>query len=74
MSSNCWILWKADTLTNIVLLSSISLLHDFDIAKMVIEGIQVYTEEQHLNGANDYIKELKSELESTILRLGTRLK
>jgi hypothetical protein len=74
MSSNCWILWKADTLTNIVLLSSISLLHDFDIAKMVIQGIQVYTEEQHLNEANDHIKELKSELESTILRLGTRLK
>ena len=74
MSSNCWILWKADTLTNIVLLSSISLLHDFDIVKMVIEGIQVYTEEQHLNGAIDHIKELKSELESTILRLGTRLK
>ncbi len=41
---------------------------------MVIEGIQVYTEEQHLNGAIDHIKELKSELESTILRLGTRLK
>ena len=74
MSSNCWILWKADTLTNIVLLSSISLLHDFDLAKMVIEGIQVYTEEHHLNGANDHIKELKSELDSTILRLGTRLK
>jgi hypothetical protein len=55
-------------------LSSISLLADFDIAKMVIEGIQVYTEEHHLNGANDHIKELKSELESTILRLGTRLK
>jgi predicted transport protein len=39
------------------------------IAKKVTEQIKVYTEEDHLNGVDDNVKELYSELKSAILTL-----
>lgn len=44
------------------------------IAKKVTEEIKVYTEEDYLNGGDDDVKELYSELKSTILTLGNDLK
>jgi predicted transport protein len=40
------------------------------VAKRVTEQIKVYTEEDHLNGVDDNVKELYSELKSAILTLG----
>lgn len=39
-------------------------------AQKVSEEIRVYTEEDHLNGVDDNVKELYSELKSAILTLG----
>jgi predicted transport protein len=38
--------------------------------KKVTEEIKVYTEEDHLNGVEDNVKELYSELKSAIVTLG----